>query len=225
MRRLIIAGVVLALIGAACGDDTAATTTGVAAETSSSTMAPITTAAATTTVTAAPPTTVAPTTTTAPATTTTATLTTTTTTLPPPPDPSDWIGVVYSGMAPAGLQLLQAECVGIVNICDYTLSIATLDGVLPELPPFKGPIDFIALLESRDASNDALVVDAATIRGFGTDLVWSECWTTAGDVYVVGVWDRVTGFIAAFRWDVTVENIWVIQGSEIGSCWDPNDNE
>jgi hypothetical protein len=218
MKRLIVAGAVLALIGAACGDDTAETTT--------TTPAPSTTVMATTTT---PTTTATSTTTTTTSTTiittTAAPTTTTTTTLPPPPDPNDWIGTGYTGMAPDGLQLLQTECVGIDYICDYTLAITTLDGVLPQVPPFEGPIDFIALLASRDANNDPLIVDAATIRGLGTDLVWSECWTTAGNVYVVGVWDRVTGVIGAFRWDVTTEDVWVIQGSEVATCWDPMDNE
>ena len=53
----------------------------------------------------------------------------------------------------------------------------------------------------------------------------SECWTAVGDVYVRGVWDRADGIIGAFRWDGAVPDVWVIQGSEVGACWDPNDNE
>ena len=244
-KRLLVAGVVVALIGAACGDDTADTTS---SSSTTTTMAPATTLATTTvpttTTTTAPPTTVTTTTTTAP--------TTTTTTLPPPPDPTDWIGVEfrlidtgglipearagldasvrrqveYSVLNPPGLQTLQTQCVGIDYICDYSLTVTLEEGEFPPSQSFAGPLDFIALLEIRgEGATTGRIVDAVTIRGIGSDLVWSTCWTSAGDVEVIGVWDRITGVIAAFRWDVTAEDLWVIQGSEVGQCWDPMDNE
>ena len=238
MRRLIILGAVLALTGTACGDDardsiltasTAAATTEAPAatattETPATTVAPATTTTMGTTTIAT--TTLPPTTTTAaPTTTTTTAVTTTTTTLPPPLDPSTWIGVIYSGYAPPGLEFYGGECVPFVDVCDWQLRSFVVPGSLPPLPPYGGPIDFIATLEIQLANGDHQIVDAAVIRGIGTDLVYSECWTTVGDGYVRGVWDRVEGIIGAFRWDAATEDVWVIPGSEVAVCWDPNDTE
>jgi peptidoglycan hydrolase-like protein with peptidoglycan-binding domain len=139
-----------------------------------------------------------------------------------PFDPEDWIGLEYTGQLPEGLELLNGQCVGVDDVCDYGVTIAVRRGALG-LTGGSGTIDYLGLLEIN-LGEAWRIVDAKTVRVEGERIITATCFTTADDAPAVGISDYPKALLHAFVWDVAEENLTVVPGEEV-TCLDPADNE
>jgi peptidoglycan hydrolase-like protein with peptidoglycan-binding domain len=148
--------------------------------------------------------------------------------IPPRPpdepfDPSEWIGIEYSGDHPEGLEFVRGQCVGVDLSCDYAFTLTVRPEAVGLSGIISGPVDYLGLLE-RSLGNAWRIVDAETVRVDGDEIVSATCFTNEGNVETVGIWDYPERILHAFAWNVEDEQLSLIPGDAV-TCLDPADNE